>query len=305
MLLLEIKILLGKRYGIRDIARATGRSPSSISKEIKINSVNGEYDPSKANQKSCARNKYARYQGKKIVQNIGLRKKVDSMLLEGYSPRMISGWLAEAQNKLPNVSDESIRRYLKSPYGKLLKIPKRKKRRKRGRKRMSLDGRKFIEKRPLAASFGDMEADFIVSGKQGKGILLVMMERTTRYLFVKKINKGNMRNVHSAFLGIKERFPCMGNITTDNDILFVRHKELEALMGADIFFCNPHHPWEKGAIENRNREIRKYIPKGSDMSKVSPRKIRNIEEALNNRIMACLRYRSPREKLEKETEKRR
>lgn len=226
------------------------------------------------------------------------------MLEDGYSPGIISGWLQYSQNTLPYVSSNSIRRYIRSPYGKLLKLPVRRKRRKRGKKRVFLDGRKFIEKRPLMVSFGDMEADFIVSGKQGKGVILVIMERRTRFLFLRKIEKPSIWNVHLAFLKIKEDFPMIRNITTDNDILFARHKELEALLQREIFFCHQHHPWEKGSVENRNGKIRRYIPKGSDISKYSERKIRDIENILNNRILACLRYRTPKECFDLETQKR-
>jgi len=68
-------------------------------------------------------------------------------------------------------------------------------------------------------------------------------------------------------------------------------------LGVDIYFCHPYHSWEKGSVENANREIRKFIPKGSDMSQYNPEFIQNIETHLNQRFMECLKYATPEEKL--------
>jgi IS30 family transposase len=91
----------------------------------------------------------------------------------------------------------------------------------------------------------------------------------------------------------------MKSITTDNDILLRKHKELEELLNVKIYFCNPYSSWQKGSIENSNKHIRKYIPKGSDISKCSKRFIKKIEEKLNNRIMECLNFLTPYEVLTK------
>jgi len=102
-----------------------------------------------------------------------------------------------------------------------------------------------------------------------------------------------------AFVRIKQRFPEMRTITTDNDLLLQRHKELEGLLGVKIYFCHPYHSWEKGMIENTNGEIRKSIPKGSDISKYSKRFIRGVETKINDRYMECLGYMTPHEALDK------
>jgi IS30 family transposase len=77
----------------------------------------------------------------------------------------------------------------------------------------------------------------------------------------------------------------MKTITTDNDILFQKHEELEKILSVDIYFCHPYHSWEKGSIENANKCIRKYIPKGSNISKYSKKYIHFVEEKLNKRFM--------------------
>ncbi|QQR54385.1 IS30 family transposase [Candidatus Peregrinibacteria bacterium] len=86
-------------------------------------------------------------------------------------------------------------------------------------------------------------------------------------------------------------------MTTDNDILFQKHKELEKLLGIKIYFCHPYHSWEKGTVENTNKIIRKDIPKGSDISKYSKAFIQRLEEKLNRRPLKCLNYLTPKEAL--------
>jgi len=142
-----------------------------------------------------------------------------------------------------------------------------------------------------------MEGDFIVSGRNGKGVLLVVVCRKLRVVFLEIIYKATVKNVTKAFLKIKKRFPEMKTLTLDNDILFKNHQELEKLLNIEIYFCNPYHSWEKGTVENANKCIRRYIPKGGDLSQYSKDEIKTIEEALNNRFMKCLNYKTPLEAL--------
>ena len=104
-------------------------------------------------------------------------------------------------------------------------------------------------------------------------------------------------NVHRAFQRIKDRFPEIKSISTDNDILLRKHKELEKLLNVKIYFCHPYHSWEKGTIENMNKYVRKDVPKGSDISKYSKRFVQKLEEKLNRRYMKILRYKTPQEML--------
>ena len=91
----------------------------------------------------------------------------------------------------------------------------------------------------------------------------------------------------------------MKTITTDNDLLLQRHRELEKLLNVKIYFCDPYSSWQKGSVENANKHIRKYIPKGSDISKYSKYRVKKNEKKLNNRIMECLDFSTPYELLEK------
>ena len=109
-----------------------GRSNSTISDEVKRNSVNGIYDPLKANHKAYVRRQESKYQGMKVVGNRELQAAVDALLYKGESPEDISGRIEFREKKLPRVSKDSIYRYIKSPYGRKVEaFRKRKKQRKR------------------------------------------------------------------------------------------------------------------------------------------------------------------------------
>jgi len=227
-------------------------------------------------------------------------------LFAGQSPEGISGRLRAGYEKgLAYISKESIYRYLKSVYGRKIeaKIKKRKWRRKKRLNKGILDGRTFIDKRPKHINdrmrVGDAEFDFIVSGKSGVGIVLVVTDRKLRVSFLEPIYRVSITAVHCAAARIKKRYPEWKTGTTDNDLLFARHKELERELGIRIFFCRPYHSWEKGTIENTNGEIRQDVPKGSDVSKYSRSFFQRIERKVNSRFMKCLKYRTPSEVLQK------
>lgn len=279
------------------------RSPNSISLEINNNSVNNIYDPFKANLKSYVRRHNASFRGLKIVRNKELREFVETNLLDEQSPEAIAGRIRYQEKHLPNISKNTIYDFLDSPYGKLIKDARKKRKYYKKRPKVNqLKDRIFIDKRPKIVEkrsrVGDVEADFIVSGKGGKGYLLVLVDRKIRIVFIEQVLDISIDNVHIAFQNIKSRFPEMKTMTLDNDILFKMHKTLKTLLNIPIYFCHPYHSWEKGTVENTNKCIRQYIPKGSDISRYSKEQIRLIESKCNNRFMKCLKYKFPQEKLQ-------
>lgn len=238
------------------------------------------------------------------MENEKLRTFVDTQLLLGQSPEGISGRLKYKREKgVPYVSKESIYRYIKSIHGRQIeaKLRKRKKKRAKRKKVGVLDGRTFIDKRPRSSNermrIGDAEFDFIVSNREGKGILLVVVDRKLRVSFLEPIYIVTIKNVHEACVKTKQRYEEWKTGTTDNDLLFARHLELEQELAIKIFFCRPYHSWEKGTVENTNGEIRVFFPKGSDVSKHSPSFFKDIENELNDRFMKCLDFRTPKEAL--------
>lgn len=242
----------------------------------------------------------------KINEHTELKNYVEAHLYDDQSPEAIAGRLQRQEKQLPSVSKDSIRRYIKSVNGRRAEYhrAKQKRKRKRGRKRLKvsqLTDRTFIDKRPKSTQnrkyVGDAEADFLVSGKSGKGIILSVADRKLRVSFLEQILEVTIANVHGAFQRIQERFPELKSISTDNDLLFQKHKELERLLGIRIYFCHPYHSWEKGTIENTNKYVRRDIPKSSDVSKYPKKFIQKIEAKLNRRYMKVLNYKTPQEML--------
>lgn len=292
---------------MRDIARSLKRSASVISEEIKLNSVSEIYDPKKAHHKARVRRKYSKYQAMKIIKNRELWDFVEKKLIEGHSPENIAGRIKRKEKYLPDINKDIIYKFIDSPYGERIRIHLRKikqnqkRRRKRRNKYLNTKNKKTIENRTLFSTnrrrIGHAEADFIVSGRNGRGILLVVVDRKSRSSFLELIIDISIVNVHIAFRKIKKRFPEMITITTDNDILLQKYESLEKEINVKIYFCHPYHAWEKGSVENVNKQIRKYIPKGDSLSKYSKKFISRIEEKLNNRILKCLNYQTPNEVL--------
>jgi len=167
-----------------------------------------------------------------------------------------------------------------------------------------ITNRTFIDKRPKQVEkrrfFGDWEADFIVSGRKGSGYLAVFVERKTRYVVVRRIALKDTDTVFRLFQKILGGMFVVSTLTIDNDIVFRRHEELSAMIGAPVYFTHPYHSWEKGTVENMNKWIRQYVPKKSDISKLTDDYVQMIENKLNNRPRKCLLFKTPLEAMEKE-----
>ena len=275
------------------------RSAGALSREIRRNTVNGEYDPGKADGKARVRRSRGRFLGMKITAHPELRAYAEKLLAAGHSPEAISGRLKHADTHLPYVSAFCIRRYAETPYGRKFGKPKKGRRGGKRGKFVNDPGRRSIHERPRyiehRTRIGDFEVDFIVSGKGGSGRLMVAVDRRTRMVFLELIPEPSVKAVHAALLRIRKRCGCMKSITVDNDILFRKFREMETMLGVPVYFCDPYCSWQKGAVENTNKNIREYIPKGTDLSKITKKRIREIERKLNDRIMKALDYRTPAE----------
>ena len=299
---LEMSILLNKEYGIRDIAKALKRDPGAISREIANNSVNGAYDPKKANHKACVKRKYSKYQGMKIENNKELRDYVEKKIKQDWSPEQIAGRIKEIDKDLKRVSYQGIYKFIYSPYGRKLERYlryKNKKRRHKGNKSSQIQNRTFIDERPEITNkkerYGDWEGDLIVSNKQGKGVLLTLYERKSQYVVIKKILSRKTHIINQKIYETTGGFIAFNSLTLDNDISFSKHKELSAMIKAPVYFCHAYHSWEKGGVENINGLIRQYIPKGSNISQYSDEDIWKIEDKLNNRPRKGLSFKTPLE----------
>ncbi|MDI6883032.1 MAG: helix-turn-helix domain-containing protein, partial [Patescibacteria group bacterium] len=148
----EIAILLKKNHNIREIAGVLKRSPNTISREIRINSVKGKYDPHKADHKAYVKRKYSKYQGMKVAEDNQLWNYVEEKLKQDWSPEEIAGRLKEIDRHIKYASRGAIYKFVYSVYGRLLEQHLRYKgrRRKRGKRQKvtQLKNRVFIDERP-------------------------------------------------------------------------------------------------------------------------------------------------------------
>ena len=225
-------------------------------------------------------------------------------MYDDQSPEHIAQRIRRYRKDLPYVSGVTIRTYIRSVYGRRVEAHRNKiYPKKRGKKKgiFRIKDRRMIDKRPKYINerkrIGDAEGDFIASGKTGAGLLFVCTDRKARTPFLEKIWPVSILAVERAITRIKRRFPELKTLTFDNDLLFIHHKRLEQKFKVKIYFCHRYSAWEKGGVENRNKIIRTYIPKGSDISQYSRPYIRRLEEKLQRRIMKCLNYKMPNEAL--------
>lgn len=296
---LEIGILRRKGYSVAEIATELSRHRSSIYRELRRNKVADEYLSAKANHKAYVRRKYAKYQAKRIVEDMKLREYIETkLLIEDWSPEQIAGRLAHEAGLEP-VSAPTIYKYIRSVYGRQLEhelqLAKQKRRKKHQRKATQLEDRVFIDKRPQAANtraqYGHWEGDFIVSGKAyGNTSLLVLHERVSRYTLIRKIDARTIQNVEDVLRQAVGLLGPFKSLTLDNDIAFARHRKLSELLEAPVYFCQPYHSWEKGGVENVNRLIRCYVPKGCDISRYSDAEVTEIQRRINGKPRKILDF---------------
>lgn len=307
----RIERFLRRGLSRRFIAGKLDRSVSAISDEIRVNSVKGKYNAEKAEHKARARRQKSKIQCMKVAMDKDLKKFVTESILDDQSPEGISGRLKKVRTDLQYASTKAIYKFVESPHGRQIEkhLYSKSVRKKSGPKRntpVTIDGRTMIDQRPKKIEnrreFGHYEGDFIESGKDGKGSLLVIVERKTRYPFLKYLEDRTTENVNRAVKELLRGCP-IESLTIDNDISFRKHKELSELIKAEIYFCHPQSPHEKGTVENRNKTIRRHVKKKSDLSGLPKELFSFTEEKLRNKYMKCLNFKTPKEAFEHEMRK--
>lgn len=302
---LEIGILLKKEYSHRSIAESLCCSQSSISREIKRNSVLNIYDPRQAKVKARVRRRYSKYQGMKVRTHPALQSFIICHLQVGWTPEEIAGRLKTSRNDLPYISAKGIYKWLYSVYGQqycsLLCSQQMKPRKHREKaQRSMIPNRIGIEERPEEANkrsgYGHAETDTMVSGKRhdSRHALAVLHERKARYVRLRKIPNMKPRSMTGALKKMAKDL-TLQTITYDNGIENRDHETVAKALKIKTYFCNPYHSWEKGGVENTIGRIRRYIPKGADLADYSDRDIAKIEHWLNHTPRKCLNWKTPHE----------
>ena len=311
----QIQLALWAKRSIRSIAEALGRSPSSISRELKKNlSLRNIYIPRAANRRALEKRKS---RGRKErLKNLFIRTYVVTKLKDDYSPEQIAGRLKRDYPQY-SISHEAIYRYVYSQIHRdgwgLLKpqcedlriyLPRRYKRRSchggRRVQRLSLPSRISIENRPsyinLRKQQGHWEGDSIVSRQSNDG-LNTLVERVTGLVFITKIKDRTSgetaRAVISRLTLIPERLRL--TLTVDNGTENFAHTYITEELKTSVYFAHTYCSQERGTNENTNGLIRRYLPKKTDFATVSDETVRFIEQKLNNRPRKRLGYRTPLE----------
>ncbi len=301
----ELEILRNRKCSTREIAQALKRSPNTISYEIKTNSVNGEYIALKAKRKSRDSRRSRRYQWRKIEHAPALRAFIIEHLSppHHWSPDSIAGYLTHQQTELPTVGKDQIYAWLYSAYGQpychhLLSKRYRPKHRKGNKtERVMIPNRISITERPTVVDGrtrpGDWEGDTVVSGKNthAKEALAVTQERLTKLIgarLIPNLKPASFTKATNGMLAGK----LTRTLSLDNGIENKEHKDISSATGAAVFFCDPYSSYQKGGVENANKMLRRYVPKGCDLSMFSQAQIDQFVLTINSKPRRCLGFKS-------------
>lgn len=298
----EIALGCAASKSIRQIARELCRAPSTISREICRNKdVDAIYRALEAQKKFLRR--LAKAHECQGLKNPKLRRFVTKMLIDDeYTPEQIAGKLRilYPDDKNLQTNYESIYKWIRKHrpwYAKYLPKAKEKPKKRVKKSKTHIPNATSIDEREEIvnerARRGDYEVDLIVS-KGGKAVLLTAVDRKTRLLRVVKMRDAKALTTHKAlvkmFHGVK-----VHTITYDNGLENAMHEETNRILGCKSYFCKPYHSWEKGSIENRNRAIRKFFPKGTNFNSVTQEQVNKAVHFINSRPMKCLGWFTPYE----------
>lgn len=304
----QIFALLQRRTQRKDIALIVGCSQATLSREMKRNSTDkGNYLWDKAHAKAMERRK--RTTANRAKDPAIVWEALELLKEEDWSPEQIS---ADMRKRGKNISHELIYRHIRADEsGELASHCRHKmKYNRHGRpdrttKVKNIPERVSIHERPVEADgtrFGDWEMDTIV-GKDGKGAIVTLTERSTNMLLMERLPEGK-RPQPLAKVVIRLLFPyrrTIRTITTDNGSEFCAHRLISKALAPKgtknpnlVFFADSYSSWQKGAIENVNKLIRQYIPKGTDFSHLSDAFIRRVQHKINRRPRKKLGFDTPK-----------
>lgn len=301
----EIQILLRKGYSIRAISTALIRSPNTISREIRVNSVNGIYNAEKAKAKSRVSRRSRRYQWQKIEHHPKLHAFIIQMLAppNDWSPKVIAGYLKNEQTELPYVSAPQVYEWLYSssgqPYARYLCTQRYKPKPHRMNKteRVMIPDRISVAERPEAALFrfesGHMEYDSVVSSKRSGSTyaLAVLQDRASRLVRAQLVPNLKPKPFAKTIVGLTGGLRIL-SLTTDNGIENKQHEVVTQATGAKVYFTDPYASWQKGGVENANKMIRRYFPKGTNFSNITQQQVDQVLWTINNKPRQSLGFKS-------------
>ena len=310
----EIAVARASGESMRSIARRLGRSPSTISRELARNCDRaGGYRATTAHARAYVR--ASRPKPSKLAVNLRLRRQVEEDLRRRYSPEQIVGRL---RRQFPDdlemrVSAETIYQslYVQSRgalrrdltkclrTGRALRRPCRQANKRRNRN----PGMINISERPAEADDravpGHWEGDLIL-GHNCRSAIGTLVERTTGYTMLVHLPDGyKAEQVRDALTKKIQTIPDIlrASLTWDQGIEMHEWKQVSVAADIDIYFCDPHSPWQRGTSENTNGLLRQYFPKGTDLSVHSALDLDWVAIELNDRPRKRLGFAKPIEEI--------
>jgi IS30 family transposase len=313
-----IMLRLRDGFSSRAIARELKRSPSSITREIARHHLMAgcstlPYEAGRAGMRAHMA-RYRRRRQRKLSETGPLFAVVRDKLNLGWSPDQISGYLKHANPDCyaHNVSHETI-------YTALYAMPRGELRREliaclrqghvnrwprsRGSSRKQagfISEDVLIHVRPPEVDDrqvpGHWEGDFI-KGSANRSAVGTLVERSSRFVLLAQMDDcTSLAALHGFTRLLQTVAPAMRKtMTYDRGSEMARHRDLAAANGIQVYFADPHSPWQRGSNENANGLIRAYLPKGTDLSSTSQDELNAIANRLNERPRRILGYRTPRE----------
>jgi transposase, IS30 family len=310
------EIAVGRAAGdsIRVIARRLGRSPSTVSRELRRNADRcGAYRASAAHARAYDR--ASRPKPAKLATNLALRERVQDDLRRRYSPEQISGRLRRQFPDDPEmwVSTETIyqslyvqsRGALRRELTKCLRTGRslRHPGRKTGLRKNRIPDPVNIAQRPPEADDravpGHWEGDLMI-GKRNATAIATLVERTTGYALLVGLPDGYKPEQVAPALAAKiQTLPeaLRRSLTWDQGPEMRDWKQVRVDANIDVYFCDPHSPWQRGSNENTNGLLRQYFPKGTDFATASEAQLDAVADELNDRPRKRLGFAKPTEEI--------
>jgi IS30 family transposase len=146
---------------------------------------------------------------------------------------------------------------------------------------------------------GHWEGDLIL-GKNNKSAIGTLVERQTRFVMLLHLPDGrDAATVAAAMTEMIATLPplLLGSLTWDQGKEMAHHRKITVDTGLEIYFCDPHSPWQRGSNENTNGLLRQYFPKGTDLSRHDAAELVRVAAELNGRPRETLGWRTPAEVL--------
>src|SRR5665213_80931 len=309
----EISRCLAAKWTFSHIAHNINRPVSTVSREVKGNCKSKRcYRAARADQK--ARNvRHRQKQLKKLEKNDLLKNYVLEKLRLKWSPEEIAKRLKTdyATDMTMQASYETIYTYLYClPRGslkkELLKCLRQERKYRHSRKaihakRSTITDFLSISERPEEVKDriipGHWEGDLIMSSKRSNTAMGTLVERTTRYLLLVPLTGHDALTVRMEFAKAVKNIPrhLKKSLTYDRGTEMAQHKLFTQNTKIQVYFADPHSPWQRGTNENTNGLIRQYFPKGIDFRTVSRQEIRRVQNQMNDRPRKALQYLKPDE----------